>query len=69
MSRGFVRETAFKLLTKPEVVTKLGHIIKPLDKEAYFKKKETVDFEESDDKANDAVKQKDRSRKRKRNMR
>ena len=39
MSRGFVRETAFKLLNKPEVVTKLGHIIKPLDKEDVFKKK------------------------------
>lgn len=45
VSRGFVRETAFKLLTKPEVVTKLGHIIRPLDKDDYVKEKE-VDFEE-----------------------
>ncbi|GFS13863.1 U3 small nucleolar RNA-associated protein 14 like protein A [Elysia marginata] len=43
VSRGFVRETAFKLLNKPEVVTKLGHIIKPLDKEDIFKKKASSD--------------------------
>ncbi|RUS73199.1 hypothetical protein EGW08_019045 [Elysia chlorotica] len=39
VSRDFVRETAFKLLTKPEVVTKLGHVIKPMNKEEVFKKK------------------------------
>uniref|UniRef100_A0A0B7A5Z1 U3 small nucleolar RNA-associated protein 14 homolog A n=1 Tax=Arion vulgaris TaxID=1028688 RepID=A0A0B7A5Z1_9EUPU len=50
VSRGFVRETAFKLLTKPEVVTKLGHIIKPLDKDDYFKKPELADFEENETK-------------------
>lgn len=46
VSRGFVRETAFKALNKPEVVTKLGHIINPLNKEDFFKKKELEDDEE-----------------------
>ncbi|CAG5134199.1 unnamed protein product, partial [Candidula unifasciata] len=45
VSRGFVRETAFKLLTKPEVVTKLGHIIKPLDKDDYVKERE-IEFDD-----------------------
>ncbi|KAK6986488.1 U3 small nucleolar RNA-associated protein 14 B-like isoform X2 [Biomphalaria glabrata] len=46
VSRGLVPETATKLLTKPEVVTKLGHIIKPLNKEEYMSKKEDIDMEE-----------------------
>ncbi|CAG5126282.1 unnamed protein product, partial [Candidula unifasciata] len=37
ISRGFVRETAHKLLTKPEIVLKLGHIVGPLEKDDYFK--------------------------------
>ena len=43
--RGFVRETAHKLLTKPETVTKLGHIIEPLQREHYITEKHTFDTE------------------------
>ncbi|XP_005108218.1 U3 small nucleolar RNA-associated protein 14 homolog A [Aplysia californica] len=48
VSRGLVRETATKLLTKPAVVTKLGHIIKAIDKEDYFEKKSTIEADDED---------------------
>ena len=36
------------MLTKPELVTKQGHIIKPLDKDDYFKKEGTVAAHDDD---------------------
>jgi len=48
VSRGLVPETSTKLLTKPEIVTKLGHIIKPMDKEEYFGQKSEVAADEND---------------------
>ncbi|XP_059153916.1 U3 small nucleolar RNA-associated protein 14 homolog C-like [Physella acuta] len=42
VSRGLVPETATKLLVKPEVITKQGHIIKPLDKEDFLKKDKNI---------------------------
>ncbi|CAL1540727.1 unnamed protein product [Lymnaea stagnalis] len=45
VSRGLVPESATKLLTKPEVVTKLGHIIKPILKEDYFSKSKSSEMD------------------------
>ena len=50
MSRGLVRETAHLMLTKPELVTKQGHIIQPLDKDNYFKKEGAAAAAQDDDK-------------------
>jgi len=68
VSRGFVRETAFKLLTKPEVVTKLGHIISPLDKEDFFQKKDLDDSVEGEDEKVESLRQ-ETGRKRRRSIR